>query len=126
MAGMLAFWRSRFKQSNPSTLTAGVLIPNFTLAQPRAEDDDDDGDGDGKPVAELGWRKGEFGETGLSFSSRKRASCANGFAALLGGDPGKYGGDDDSNCPIVPLSSFLRIMSRSSAPALESHKSAAA
>lgn len=52
MAGMLEFWRSRFKQSNPSTLTAGELSPNFILTQPRDEDDDEDGDG--KPVAELG------------------------------------------------------------------------
>ena len=94
MAGILELWRSRFKQSNPSTLTAGGLSPNFILTQPR----DDDGDGEGKAVDELGWSKGELGESGLIFSSRKRASCANGFAALLGGEPRKYG-------PIVPLSS---------------------
>lgn len=56
MAGMLELWRSRFKQSNPSTLTAGGLSPNFILTQPRDEDDEDDvdGDGEGKPVDELG------------------------------------------------------------------------
>lgn len=106
---MPEFW---FKHSNPSTLTAGGLSPNFILTQPRDDDadeeDEEEADGDGNAVAELGWRKGEFGETGLSFStSRKRASWANGFAALLGGEPGKYGdedtGDDDSNCPIGPL-----------------------
>ena len=41
---MLEFWRSRLKQSNPSTLTAGGASPNFILRHPRDED------GDGKLV----------------------------------------------------------------------------
>lgn len=40
---MLEFWRSLFKQSNPSTLTAADLIPNFT--QPQHPPLTRDGDG---------------------------------------------------------------------------------
>ena len=43
MASMLEFWRSLFKQSNPSTLTAADLIPNFT--QPQHPPLTRDGDG---------------------------------------------------------------------------------
>lgn len=50
MAGMLEFWRSLLRQSNPSTLTAAGLGPNFILTHPplRAEDEGEDKpDGDG-------------------------------------------------------------------------------
>ncbi|KAF3537217.1 hypothetical protein F2Q69_00019604 [Brassica cretica] len=43
MAGMLEFWRSLSKQSNPSTLTAADLIPNFTRPQPPRLTRDGDG-----------------------------------------------------------------------------------
>ncbi|CAN6868285.1 unnamed protein product [Brassica oleracea] len=43
MASMLEFWRSLFKQSNPSTLTAADLIPNFTQPQPPPLTRDGDG-----------------------------------------------------------------------------------
>ena len=81
MAGMLEFWRSLFKQSNPSTITAAGLIPNFTRPQPPPLTRDGDGDG----------RKGEIG---LSMLSPNRASWAKGFDTLHGGDPRKNGGDE--------------------------------
>lgn len=84
---MLEFWRSLFRQSNPSTLTVAGLSPKFILAHPALRADDD---GDGKP--ELGGTCNE--DKGLSFSSPKRASWIKGFAALLGGDPQKKGGED--------------------------------
>ena len=118
MADMLELWRSLFKQLNPSTLTAAGLSPNFTRPpQPPPLTRDGDGDGDGD------WRNDESeGETGLSFSSPNRASWANGFDTLLGGDPRKKGGDEATP---ENVSSFLRMMSKRSAPAWESHTSAA-
>lgn len=88
MADMFELWRSLLKQLNPSTLTAAGLSPNFTRPpQPPPLTRDGDGDGD--------VRNGESeGETGLSFSSPNRASWANGFDTLLGGDPRKNGGDE--------------------------------
>lgn len=84
---MLEFWRSLFRQSNPSTLTVAGLSPMFILAHPALRADDD---GDGKP--EGGGTCNE--DKGLSFSSPKRASWIKGLAALLGGDPQKKGGED--------------------------------
>ena len=84
---MLEFWRSLLRQSNPSTLTAAGLSPNFILTHPplRAEDDGEDKpEGDGLGNA----RKG------ASFSSPNRASWTTGLAALLGGDPQKNGGEE--------------------------------
>lgn len=85
MAGMLEFWRSLLRQSNPSTLTAAGLSPYFILTQPplRAADDGED-----KPDGDAN------GNAGRGFSSPNRASCTNGLAALLGGDPQKYGGEE--------------------------------
>lgn len=61
----------------------------------------------------------ESGETGDSnFSFRNRASWIKGFSALLGGDPQKYGGDDETCPPLV------RMISMSSIPAFESDNSA--
>lgn len=81
---MLEFWRSLLRQSNPSTLTAAGLRPNFILTHPplRADGDGDDGDG----ICNV--------ERAASLSSPNRASCTSGLAALLGGDPQKNGGDD--------------------------------
>lgn len=101
MAGMLEFWRSLFRQSNPSTLTAAGLKPTFILTHPpfRAdedEDEDDDDDGEAKPDGD-GDGFGGIGSIDKlkSLSSPNRASRVNGFAALLGGDPQKNGGGDE-------------------------------
>lgn len=55
MAGMLEFWRSLLRQSNPSTLTAAGLRPKFILTQPPLRADEDDGedkpDGDADGIA---------------------------------------------------------------------------
>lgn len=40
MAGMLEFWQSLLRQSNPSTLTAAGLSPKFILTQPPLRADD--------------------------------------------------------------------------------------
>lgn len=85
------------RQSNPSTLTVAGLRPNFILTQPPFRGVADD-EGDGKPDGE-----GRGNVNGVSFSSPKRASCTNGLAALLGGDPEKNGGDDATgitDCPV--------------------------
>lgn len=116
MADMFELWRSLFKQLNPSTLTAAGLSPYFTRPpQPPPLTRDGDGEGDVRNVESEGERR-------LSFSSPNRASWANGFDALLGGDPRKNGGDEATPDNV---SSFLRRMSKSSAPAWESHTSAA-
>lgn len=116
MAGMLEFWRSLLRQSKPSTLTAAGLRPNFILTHPPLRVGDDKPVGDEICIA----------ETGVSLSSPKQVSCTRGLAALLGGDPQKYGGDDGTGvvgCSVIK-SSFLQMRSRSSAPAIESHNSA--
>lgn len=79
---MPEFWRSLLRQSNPSTLTAAGLCPNFILAHPPLQDSED---GDSKPEGEenVGIRRRS--------SSPKRASWVKGFVALAGGDPMKYG-----------------------------------
>ncbi|KAF2572073.1 hypothetical protein F2Q70_00003044 [Brassica cretica] len=83
MANMLEFWRSLFKQSNPSTLTAADLIPNFTQPQPPPLTRDGDGiNGESE------------GETRFSLLSPNCASRAKGFDVLHGGDPRKNGGDE--------------------------------
>lgn len=83
-AGMLRFRLSLSRQSNPSILTAG-LLPKFPRTQLPFLADEDDGD---KPEG------GGMGRNGANFSSPNRASCINGLATLLGGDPYKKGGDD--------------------------------
>lgn len=83
-AGMLEFWWSLLRQSNPSTLTAAGLGPNFILAHPPLRDAEE---GDDKPEGD------EIDGKGVYFSSPNRASWTNGFAARTGGDPQKYGGD---------------------------------
>jgi len=89
---MPEFWRSLLRQSKPSTLTGAGLKPYLILAHPplRADGDDsgdDVDDGDGKC-----WRV----DKGESFSSLKLESCTSGFDTLVGGDPVKNGGGDDS------------------------------
>lgn len=98
--------------SNPSTLTAAGLSPNFILAHPplRAGEDGDDGVGNGEKV--------------LNISSLNLASWVNGLAALLGGDPQKIGGGEPTRAASCSSpQSFIRIISRSSCPACESHTS---
>jgi hypothetical protein len=91
-AGMLQFrLLSLSRQSNPSTLTAG-LFPKFARTQPPflaveldvGEDDDEGGGGIGDDIGEK------------NLSSPNRASCINGLATLLGGDPQKNGGGDEA------------------------------
>lgn len=69
-AGMLQFLRSLSRQSNPSTLTAG-LFPKFDRTQPpfleEEVGDDDRPDGGGVGM-------GKSGDIGESFSSPNRAS----------------------------------------------------
>lgn len=72
------------RQSNPSTLTAAGLSPNFILAHPPLRDAEE---GDDKPDGD------EIDDIGVCFSSINRASWTKGFAARTGGDPQKYGGD---------------------------------
>ena len=93
MAGMLEFWRSLLRQSNPSTLTAAGLSPKFILTQPplRVEEDGE--------VKLDGGRNGNARKE-ATFSSLNRASWVNGLAALLGGDQQKNGGGEEANCVI--------------------------
>lgn len=109
MAGMLEFWRSLLRQSNPSTLTVAGLRPNETLAQPplRAEEGDD------------GTGYGGAGK-GATFSPN-RESWTIGLAARLGGDPLKNGGEDATSTMLG--FSFMRIRSRRSDAAFESETS---
>lgn len=74
------------RQSNPSTLTAAGLSPNFILAHPplRPDDGDDKPEGDGI----------DNGDIGVNLSSPNRASWIIGLATLVGGDPQKNGGDE--------------------------------
>lgn len=84
---MLQLRLSLSRQSKPSILTAG-LLPKFALIRPpplRVED------GEGASPDGIGMDRGE---TGVNFSSPKRASWISGLDTLLGGDPQKYGGDE--------------------------------
>lgn len=93
---LLQFLLSLFprRQSNPSTLTAG-LLPKLDLTQPPALPPPPaflaDEDGDGGITAGAG---------GVTLSSPKRESCINGLATLVGGDPQKKGGDDATCAPL--------------------------
>ena len=80
---MLEFWRSLLRQSNPSTLSAAGLSPNFILAYPPLWDAED---GESKPNGD------EIVDTGLS--SPNLSSWIKGLAARTGGEPQKYGGDE--------------------------------
>jgi len=82
---MPEFWQFLLRQSNPSTLTAAGLSPNFILAHPPLRDAED---GDSKPEGD------EIVDTRLFSSSPKRASWIKGFAARTGGEPQKYGGEE--------------------------------
>lgn len=80
------------RQSNPSTLTAG-LLPKLARRHPPflAEDDDD---ADDKP-ADVGLGIIARGEIWEVFPSDPNlASCISGLETLLGGDPLKKGGDE--------------------------------
>lgn len=79
--GMLQFLLSLSRQSNPSTLTAG-LLPKLARTKPPFLVDDE-GDEDRPDGAGIG----DSGENGVSFSFPNRASWINGLATLLGGDP---------------------------------------
>lgn len=87
---MLEFWRSlMLRQSNPSTLTAAGLSPKLVLTYPPLRD------------AEVGDAKPDDGDDDIAdmilavlFSSPNRVSWTKGFAARVGGDPQKYGGDE--------------------------------
>lgn len=89
---MLEFWRSLFRQSNPSTLTAAGLKPTFILTHPPLRADDD---GDAKPDGDGLGGIGNI-DKWVSLSSPNRTSWVNGFAALLGGDPQKNPGGDEA------------------------------
>ena len=91
-AGMLQFRLSLSRQSNPSILTAG-LSPKLARTQPPFLVEEE-GDG-GRPDGE-GTTTHDDGERGEKFSSPNRASWINGLATLLGGDPLKNGGDEDT------------------------------
>ena len=69
---MLQFLRSLSRQSNPSTLTAG-LFPKFALTQPPFLPEVEVGDEDDKPDGG-GIGIGISGDIGESFSSPNRAS----------------------------------------------------
>lgn len=83
------FWRSLFRQSNPSILSAG-LLPKFARMQPPFLEDEDGGEE--KP--EVGPAMGESGENGRTFSSPNLSSLVSGLDTLLGGDPQNNRGDE--------------------------------
>lgn len=94
---MPEFWQSLLRQSNPSTLTAAGLSPNFILAHPPLRDAED---GDSKPEGD------EIVDTRVPSSSPNRASWIKGLSARTGGEPQKYGGDEFANSS--PLLSYLK------------------
>lgn len=119
-AGIPQFLRSLLRQSNPSTLTAG-LFPKLARTQPPFLEEDD-GDKDGPKAVGIG----DSGENGAKLSSPNRSSLINGLATLLGGDPQKNGGDEaicalNSSIPLPPL---VRMISKTSVPAFRSLSSA--
>jgi hypothetical protein len=71
------------------------LFPKFAQTQPTflavelelGEEDDDEGCGGGTGDDVIGEK---------NMSSPNRASCINGLATLLGGDPQKNGGGDEA------------------------------
>jgi len=103
---MLQLRLSLSRQSNPSTLTAG-LLPKLARTHPPflAEDGGEGGRPDG-----AGTTTHDDGERGEKFSSPNRASWISGLATLLGGDPQKNGGGDEAtgglnNCSVSKSSS---------------------
>lgn len=88
---MLQFLLSLSRQSNPSILTAG-LLPKLPLTHPPflPEEEGDDGGG--------------IGEETSVISSLNRASCVNGLATLLGGDPHKNGDGESNTCGVLTCS----------------------
>lgn len=122
---MLQFLRSLSRQSNPSTLTAG-LLPKFALKHPPFLEAEV-GEALTRP-GDLSIGEDAIGEIGgiSSFSSLNLASCTNGLETLLGGDPQKNGGDEGT-CALnlsAPSPPLLRMMSKSSDPAIASESSA--
>lgn len=96
---MLQFRLSLSRQSNPSTLTAG-LLPKLARTHPPFLPEDE---GDGGRPDWVGTTTQDDGERGGKFSSPNRASWISGLATLLGGDPQKNGGDEATgghNCSI--------------------------
>jgi len=104
---MLQFRLSLSRQSNPSTLTAG-LFPKLALTHPPFLPEDE---GDGGRPDWVGITTQEDGESGEKFSSPNLASWIRGLDTLLGGDPQKNGGGDD-NCSISQLTSLVRMVSK--------------
>lgn len=87
---MLQFLLSLSRQSNPSILTAG-LLPKLPLTHPPfLPEEEEEGDEGGWPS------RVEIGEEEIS--SLNRASCVNGLATLLGGDPHKNGDGESNTC----------------------------
>lgn len=80
------------RQSNPSTLTAG-LLPKLARRHPPFLADEDDVDADDKPD-DVGLGIIARGEIGEVLPSPNLASCISGLETLLGGDPLKKGGDE--------------------------------
>lgn len=81
------------RQSNPSTLTAGLLPKLARRHPPFLADEDGDDDETGLGIMERG-------DTGVIFTSPNRASWISGLDTLLGGDPLKKGGDE-ATCVLV-------------------------
>lgn len=79
------------RQSNPSTLTAG-LLPKLARRHPFFLADEDEDADDIPDDAGLGIIA--RGETGDVLPSPNLASCISGLETLLGGDPLKKGGDE--------------------------------
>lgn len=80
------------RQSNPSTLTAG-LLPKLARRHPPFLADEDEEDADDIPD-DPGLGIIARGETGEVLPSPNLASCISGLETLLGGDPLKKGGDE--------------------------------
>lgn len=81
------------RQSNPSTLTAGLLPKLARRHPPFLVDEDEDEDVDDIPD-DVGLGIIARGETGEVLPSPNLASCIRGLETLLGGDPLKKGGDE--------------------------------
>ena len=122
-AGMLQFRLSLSRQSNPSTLTTGLLPKLARTHPPFLEEDEGDG---GRPDA-VGTTTHDCGERGENVSSPNRASWIKGLVALLGGDPQKNGGEEAATgheCSTSKSLSLLSMLSRGFEPEeVESHGS---
>lgn len=73
----------RLRQSKPSTRTAAGTKPNLARAKPWLGG-----------MGGLDWVRGEGAKGAGGVSSPKWASWTTGFAARLGGEPQKKGGEE--------------------------------